>query len=302
MAALDIGTVCAFPVADVPGTTPTAARANFEDVGAEVVQEVRDVWVHEDVVTIDAQEPTDVGVVAAGLVVAKVAEDPPVTVEEFRAVRAFPIRTTVRDRNPKAALFYFPGCGCGLNSSHLRMSRYLEKIRTPLTASTVGWDVEFLHPAADGWPAYAPYALVGDGFDADPGEFALARARGEAAVREYLAATPGITTLIFCGYSQGGPVASAVAETFADWGPTHCLLWCSWRLASLPSARGLFASARAHLNEYDRKVCAWTASDTFAGTDFWVDWHQRGGHSEDYWWVPDFVSRALGEPSYCRRE
>ena len=141
---------------------------------------------------------------------------------------------------------------------------------------------------------------MGDGYDADPSEFALARARGEAVVHEFLATTPGITTLIFCGYSQGGPVASAVAETFADWGPTHCLLWCSWRLASLPSTRGLFASARAHLNQYDRKVCAWTASGTFAGTDFWVDWHQRGGHSEDSWWVPDFVSRALGEPASCR--
>ena len=91
-------------------------------------------------------------------------------------------------------------------------------------------------------------------------------------------------------------MASAVAETFADRVSTNCLLWCSWRLVSLPSTRGLFSSARAHLNEYDHHVCPWAACRTFADTDFWVDWHQRDGHSEDSWWIPDFVCRALGEP------
>ena len=287
--------VLATYAAGAPGTSRAGARRNSAGAQADAVKDEQAVRVVNEVVRLGDVEVVTLGEDGAGVEVAKVVEDPPVVMGELQAVRAFPIRTTVRGRAPKAALFYFPGCGCGFNSSHLRMSRYLEKIRTPLTASTVGWDVEFLHPAADGWSAYAPYALVGDGFDADPGEFALARARGEAVVHEFLAATPGITTLIFCGYSQGGPVASAVAETFADRGPTHCLLWCSWRLASLPSTRGLFASARAHLNQYDRHVCARTASGTFAGTDFWVDWHQRGGHSEDSWWVRDFVSRALGE-------
>ena len=105
MAALDLGTVCTMHMAEVPGMTLTGARANFEDVGPEVVKEVRDVRVYEDVVAIDAQETTDGGVVGAGLVVAKVAEGPPVAAEDLRAVRAFPIRTKVRGRAPKAALF-----------------------------------------------------------------------------------------------------------------------------------------------------------------------------------------------------
>ena len=128
------------------------ARRDFADAEADVVTEVRAVRVVDEIVRVDNLEVMAVGVEGAGMEVVKVAEDVPVVGGELQAVRAFPIRTTARGRPPKAALFYFPGCGCGLNSSHLRMSRYLENIQTPLTAVTVGWDEEFFftQPMVDG--------------------------------------------------------------------------------------------------------------------------------------------------------
>ena len=143
MAALGFGEMRIGHATEVLATEPMRAQVDIQDVEVEVVKEVREVRAREEVVTVEAHEPEYADVLGVSREIVKVAEGAPVMEGGVQAVPAFPIRATTRGCAPQAALFYFPGCGCRLNSFHQRMEWYLENIQTPLAAATVGWDELF---------------------------------------------------------------------------------------------------------------------------------------------------------------
>ena len=92
---------------------------------------------------------------------------------------------------------YMPGCGCELDPSHQRMRWNLEAVPGPLGLITLGWDTPFYHEGDKPGPALAPFALKGDGYGADKGEFDEVLTRAALSIEALLGEQ--VTDLIVIG-------------------------------------------------------------------------------------------------------